>query len=265
MAGYKDPQRRPVFIDRVNNRFLADPVGAGPWPVVSLTPGMFGPISANTVIGRYGTSGTQQELSADVQIQLINTATTETIDAARVVAGSTSGAGVLQLTDSVSSTSTTTAATPNSVKSAYDLADAALPKSGGTMTGTITFTAGQTIAGYGLLDGAQTWTKGQRGEVTTLTDAATIAVDFADSNNFAVTLGGNRTLGNPSNLVAGQSGCIWVSQDGTGSRTLSYDTFWDFSGGTAPMLSTAASAVDCLVYAVQSSTKITATLITNLS
>ena len=39
-----------------------------------------------------------------------------------VSAGSTSTAGVLQLTDSVSSTSTTTAATPNSVKTTYDLA-----------------------------------------------------------------------------------------------------------------------------------------------
>jgi hypothetical protein len=38
-------------------------------------------------------------------------------------------------TDSVSSTSTTTIATPNSVKTAYDLANAAVPKSGGTMTG----------------------------------------------------------------------------------------------------------------------------------
>ena len=44
---------------------------------------------------------------------------------------------VLQLTDSTSSTSTTTAATPNSVKSAYDLANAALPKAGGTLTGNV--------------------------------------------------------------------------------------------------------------------------------
>jgi hypothetical protein len=187
------------------------------------------------------------------------------IAGSKIAAGTTSARGTLQLTDSTSSTSTTTAATPNSVKSAYDLAAAALPKSGGTMTGAITFAAGQTITGYGLLDGAQTWTKGQRGEITALTDAATITPDFADSNNFSVTLGGNRTLANPSNIVAGQSGCIWITQDGTGSRTLAYDTHWDFTGGTAPTLSTAASAVDCLVYAVQSSTKITATLITNLS
>lgn len=61
-----------------------------------------------------------------------------------VVAGSTSVAGKLQLTDSTSSTSTTTAATPNAVKTAYDLGFAALPKTGGTMTGAITFAANQT-------------------------------------------------------------------------------------------------------------------------
>jgi hypothetical protein len=121
------------------------------------------------------------------------------------------------------------------------------------------------LSSYGALDGAQTWTKGQRGEITALTDGATITADFADSNNFSVTLGGNRTLANPSNVVAGQSGCIWITQDGTGSRTLAYGADWEFTGGTAPTLTTTAGAVDCLVYAVQSATKITATLITNLS
>jgi hypothetical protein len=272
MAANKDPQRRPVFIDRVNDRFLADPTIGSIWQVITLVPGMFGDAPADTVLGRASTSGPPSYLTADVQIDLLNTATTQTINAARVVAGSTSAAGVLQLTDSTSSTSTTTAATPNSVKTAYDLAasanataNAALPKTGGTMTGAITFAAGQTISGYGLLDGAQTWTKGQRGEITALVDGATITPDFADSNNFSVTLGGNRTLANPTNVVAGQSGCIWISQDGTGSRTLAYGSNWDFTGGTPPTLSTAASAVDCLVYAVESSTKITATLITNLS
>lgn len=265
MAANKDPQRRPVFIDRVNNRFLADPAIGSTWSVVPLSGGMFGDAPANTVFGRYGSSGPPGDLTADVVIELINAATTQTIAAARIIAGSTSAAGVLQLTDSTSSTSTTTAATPNSVKNAYDLADAALPKSGGTMTGAVTFAAGQTIAGYGLLDGAQVWTKGQRGEVTALVDGATVTPDFADSNNFSVTLGGNRVLANPSNIVAGQSGCIWITQDGTGGRTLSYEAAWYFPGGTAPILSTTAGAVDCLVYAVQSSTEITATLITNLS
>ena len=169
------------------------------------------------------------------------------------------------LSTSTSSTSTTTAATSSAVKSAYDLANAALPKSGGTMTGAITFAAGQTLSGYAALATAQTFTAAQRGTVSALTDGATITPDFSVANNFSVTLGGNRTLANPTNLVAGQSGCIWITQDGTGSRTLAYGSYWDFTGGTAPTLTTTANAVDCLVYAVQSSTKITAQLITNLS
>ena len=119
-----------------------------------------------------------------------------------------------------------------------------------------------TLAGLGVV---QSFTAAQRGTISALTDGATITADFAVANNFSVTLGGNRTLANPSNQTAGQSGCIWITQDGTGSRTLAYGSQWDFTGGTAPTLSTTAAAVDCLVYAVQSSTKITATLITNLS
>jgi hypothetical protein len=119
-----------------------------------------------------------------------------------------------------------------------------------------------TLAGLGVV---QSFTVAQRGTITALTDGATITPDFAAANNFSVTLGGSRTLANPTNLTAGQSGCIWITQDGTGSRTLAYGSQWDFAGGTAPTLSTAAASVDCLVYAVQSSTKITATLISNLS
>ena len=116
-----------------------------------------------------------------------------------------------------------------------------------------------------LLSLAQSYTAQQRGAITALTDGATITPDFAVANNFSVTLGGNRTLANPTNLTAGASGCIWITQDGTGSRTLAYGSQWDFTGGTAPTLTTTAAAVDCLAYSVQSSSRITATLITNLS
>ena len=105
-------------------------------------------------------------------------------------------------------------------------------------------------------DTAQTFTAGQRGEITTLTSASTVTPDFADSNNFTLTLGTNVTLANPSNLTAGQSGSIFLVQDGTGSRTLSFGTYWDFAGGTAPTLSTAASTVDRLDYIVRSTTSI---------
>ena len=55
--------------------------------------------------------------------------------------GTTSQKGAVQLEDSTSSTSTTTAATPNAVKAAYDLANAALPAAGGTLTGDVTLNA----------------------------------------------------------------------------------------------------------------------------
>lgn len=90
-----------------------------------------------------------------------------------------------------------------------------------------------------------------------LTDGTTITPDFSQGNNFSVTLGGNRTLANPTNMTVGQSGVIYVTQDGTGSRTLSYGAYWKFPGGTAPTLTTTASAVDALFYVVRTSTSIT--------
>lgn len=84
----------------------------------------------------------------------------------------------------------------------------------------------------------------------TLTDAATVAVDMNTFINAVVTLGGNRTLGSPTNEKVGQSGCIRIMQDGTGSRTLAYGTDWEFAGGSAPVLSTAAGTKDLLFYHV---------------
>lgn len=107
----------------------------------------------------------------------------------------------------------------------------------------------------------QSFSAAQRGTVSALTDAATITPDFAVANNFSVTLGGNRTLANPTNLTAGQSGIITVTQDATGSRTLAYGSYWKFASGIAPTLTTTASAVDVLAYYVESSTRITARLI----
>jgi len=95
----------------------------------------------------------------------------------------------------------------------------------------------------------------------TLTDAATIAVDMSTFINATVTLAGNRTLGNPSNTKDGQTGVIKIAQDGSGSRTLAYSANWKFAGGTDPILTTTASAVDLLFYQVISSTFIFATLI----
>mgnify|MGYP003142465423 FL=1 len=99
--------------------------------------------------------------------------------------------------------------------------------------------------------------------ITTLTDAASITNNFALGNNFLVTLGGNRTLAAPTNAVAGQTGNIYVIQDGTGSRTLGYNTAWQFVSATVPTLSTGASDVDILCYVARSSTTIDAALLKN--
>jgi hypothetical protein len=101
---------------------------------------------------------------------------------------------------------------------------------------------------------ANTWTAGQRGEITALTSATTITPDFADSNHFSVTLAHNATFANPSNDTAGQSGSIFSTQDGTGSRTASWGTDWEFAGGTAPTLTTTAAAVDRIDYIIKSGT-----------
>ena len=98
-------------------------------------------------------------------------------------------------------------------------------------------------------------------DVVTLTDAATVALDLATFINGTVTLAGIRTLGNPSNTKNGQSGLIEIKQDATGSRTLAYSANWKFAGGTAPVLTTTASARDLLFYQVISSTVIYGTLV----
>lgn len=111
-----------------------------------------------------------------------------------------------------------------------------------------------TTLGAARLDTAQVFTASQGITPVALTDAATIATDASLSNIFTVTLGGNRTLGNPTNLVAGKTYVWHITQDGTGSRLLSYASNFKFPGGTAPTLSTAAAAVDVIVGTAVSST-----------
>ena len=85
----------------------------------------------------------------------------------------------------------------------------------------------------------------------TLIDAGSIVLNLSTGNNFIVTLTSNRTLANPSHGTAGQTGQIYVQQDGAGSRTLAFSSYYKFSGGIAPTLSTAANAKDLLVFNVR--------------
>ncbi len=119
-----------------------------------------------------------------------------------------------------------------------------------------------TLAGAQSFTGVKTFNAAAVGEVTALTDASTVAVDFALSNNFSLLMtsgvGNTRQLGQPTNQVAGQSGSIFITQDGTGSRLLTYHGDWKWVGGSsnAPTLSTAAGAVDRIDYIVAAANKI---------
>lgn len=103
------------------------------------------------------------------------------------------------------------------------------------------------------------------GVVTTLTDGATITPDFLTNSTFTVTLGGNRTMANPTNLIPGQAGSIFIVQDGTGSRTLAWGSYWNFINGTAPTLSTNANSVDRVDYVVRTAGSIHAVFTGNYS
>ena len=104
-----------------------------------------------------------------------------------------------------------------------------------------------------------TYAKAQLGRVESVTvGAANVTINFANCNIFNLTLGTNSNLNRPSNIAVGQAGTIFVTQDGTGSRTLSYSSVWDFIGGTAPTLTTTASAVDRIDYVVYSTSRIQA-------
>jgi hypothetical protein len=161
---------------------------------------------------------------------------------------------------------------------AYDANTAKLDAATSNFTGTlqnggsdvvVDTDIGSTVQAYdadnAVTDVAQTFTAGQRGEITTLTSGATVTPDFNDSNNFTLTLGENLTIANPTNLTAGQSGSIFLVQDATGSRTAAWGSYWDFAGGTAPVLTTAASSVDRVDYVVRSSTSIHAVATLNYS
>jgi len=82
----------------------------------------------------------------------------------------------------------------------------------------------------------------------TLTDEATISWDTSTGQVATVTLGGNRTVAAPTNLLNGGFYAMQIIQDGTGSRTLSWNAIFKFTGGVAPTLSTAANAKDFITF-----------------
>ena len=106
----------------------------------------------------------------------------------------------------------------------------------------------KTIPTHAVFTAAQEFTATQNFNATALTDASTVAWDASANQVTSVTLGGNRTLGAATNQVDGGVYVLSVIQDGSGSRTLSFNSNYKFTGGTAPTLTTTASARDVIVF-----------------
>jgi hypothetical protein len=99
-----------------------------------------------------------------------------------------------------------------------------------------------------VADSAKEMTATMNFNATTLTDEATVAWATAANQVVSVTLGGNRALGAATGIVDGAVYILRVIQDGSGSRTLSWNAKYHFAGGTVPTLTTAAAAQDIFVF-----------------
>ena len=139
-----------------------------------------------------------------------------------------------------------------------------LPLAGGTLTGIVSGTdiyVSAVAIGVNSLLGKDLHIEAAAvADIVSLTDGANISVDFNSGQNFHLTLGGNRTLDNPTNCVPGQVGSIFIAQDGTGSHTLAYGTSWEFIEASAPTIPTSADSVSRLDYIVRTSTAVQSVL-----
>ena len=108
-------------------------------------------------------------------------------------------------------------------------------------------------------DVAQTYTAGQRGEITTLTSSSgALAIDFNASNNFYIELSENVTGVTSTNPAVGQSGSIFIKQPASGGPYTvgGWNAAFLFSGGTAPTITATNGKCDRVDYVIRSATEI---------
>lgn len=102
-------------------------------------------------------------------------------------------------------------------------------------------------------------------DISALTSASSVAVDFDTAQNFSLLLAHDVTIANPTNANVGQTGSIFITQSASSSHTVSFGSNWKFSGGTAPTATSTNDAVDRLDYIVKSATEVHCVYTTNLS
>ena len=114
-----------------------------------------------------------------------------------------------------------------------------------------------------VTDAAQTFTAGQRGEITTVTSSSgVVTIDFGASNNFFIELSENVSsvgFGNTgTGSIAGQSGSIFIKQPASGGPYTvgGWNAAFLFSGGTAPTITATNGKCDRIDYIVRSTTEI---------
>ncbi|MFN3732257.1 SGNH/GDSL hydrolase family protein [Comamonas testosteroni] len=101
-------------------------------------------------------------------------------------------------------------------------------------------------SGTNLLNAVNVFKRNQSVEPQVLSSAGAIAINASLSNTFGITLTGNATIANPSGLSDGMLLNIFIRQDATGGRTVSFGNKFRWAGGTAPSLSTAPNAADII-------------------
>jgi len=104
---------------------------------------------------------------------------------------------------------------------------------------------------FQLASGGVSLTGGAAANITTVSAASTVTLDFALSCHHKITLGQNTLFAAPSNQAVGQSGSIFITQPSSGSTfTGTYNTAFKFTGGSIPTLTATNSAVDRIDYVV---------------
>ena len=92
------------------------------------------------------------------------------------------------------------------------------------------------------------YTAQQNFSLQTLTWASTLAWNLNTQQVAKVTLAGTTTISNPTNMVAGGTYVLFLTQDATGSRTVTWGANYRWSGATAPTLTTTANATDIVTF-----------------
>ena len=230
----------------------------------------YGTIKVDNVI--FTNAGVDQTIAVSGIVSSIsgNLTVTGTISGATVQGGTlVSGATVTGTTANFVSGVFTTQVSGATVRGNLALFNSGNFASGLITTGIIQSTTGgfrfpdgttQTTAASGggvTTTGVNTFTAAQRGAVVVATFSTGIALDFSASNNFQITLTGNTTLQNPTNVASGQAGVITIIQ-GTGNNTMAFGSNWNYPGGSGsvPALTTTSGAVDLLVYYTRNTTNI---------